>query len=130
MCTSPANQPHAFHKSDDTGQNTRRTREVYDNLGAESSERREWAAESRRPVDEVATHQLVQLEEDMIHDHVPHDKEPVHLGEQSHGACLAERVGTVVHEQKEEGQRTPPSRDGHVPADVQRVTIAHGRMRR
>jgi hypothetical protein len=55
----------------------------------------------------------------MIRHRVDDQRKPAHLREQSHGVRLAERVGTVVEEEKEEVQRTPSTRVRHVPAENQ-----------
>ncbi len=55
----------------------------------------------------------------MIRHRVDDQRKPADLREQSHGERLAERVGAVVDEKKEEDQRTPSTRVRHVPAENQ-----------
>ncbi len=77
-------------------------REVHDDLHGESDEHGQRHASSRNPVDQIATHELVEYEAAVVGKKVHRQPHPVRLREHGHAERVAESVGAVVEEKKHE----------------------------
>ncbi len=76
--------------------------EVRDDLHAESHEHGQRHTKPWKPVDQIATHELVEYEAAVVGKKVHRQPEPVCLCKQRHAERVAESVGAVVEEKKHE----------------------------